>query len=330
MLAPLLQFGLAGLAIVVAGTFLTRAADTIARRTGWGRLLVGGVFLAGATSLPELSVDLSAIRLGLPDLAVGDLFGSCLFNLLILAVLDLSHRSRRRMFSHAAAAHALSATMTMTLYALAGIGLLLGPRLSGIEPAGIGLGSGAVAVAYLLGLRLVFYDQRSALASVAEKSSEGKDTLVKAVGLYLVAGASIFLAAPFLSSAAGDLAVASGLGTTFIGTAAVAFCTSLPEIVTSYAAVRLGAFDLALGNIFGSNAFNMLLLLPLDLAQTGPLLSMVSPLHIFTCLAAILVTAVAVMGQLYHMERRRVIVEPDALLIIVLVTGALSALYWLR
>jgi cation:H+ antiporter len=100
-------------------------------------------------------------------------------------------------------------------------------------------------------------------------------------------------------------------------------------MVTSYAAVRMGAFDLALGSIFGSNSFNMVLLVPLDLVQPGPLLSLVSPAHAFTCLATVLITAVAVMGQLYHLERRRFFVEPDAALIILFVLAALTSLYWL-
>src|SRR5688572_411254 len=85
---PMIELGarflLAALVIAGAGTALARSADRIADRTGYGRLLVGSVLLAVATSLPEMLVDWSAVRLGEVDLAVGDLMGSNLMNLLIL------------------------------------------------------------------------------------------------------------------------------------------------------------------------------------------------------------------------------------------------------
>lgn len=183
MISSVAQFVLAAAVIICAGTFLTRAADKIAEQTGWGRLLVGSLFLAGATSLPELSVDLNAICQGMPNLAVGDLFGSSLFNLLILAVLDLSHRSPRRMFSHTAAAHALSATMTSTLYILAVIGIVFGRQLESPHLGGLGIGTAAILVAYLLGIRLVFYDQQAAFVAEQKKEQARRDraTLGKAV-----------------------------------------------------------------------------------------------------------------------------------------------------
>src|SRR3990172_4349029 len=92
-----LQFLGAALAIVVAGTFLTRYADAIGERTRLCRTLAGMMLLATATSLPELAVDCNLARMGLPNLALGDLLGSSLFNLLILAILDLAHRGPTRM-----------------------------------------------------------------------------------------------------------------------------------------------------------------------------------------------------------------------------------------
>jgi cation:H+ antiporter len=333
MTSAVLQFVLSAAVIVFAGTFLTRAADRIAEQTGWGRLLVGGLFLAGATSLPELTVGISAIRQGMPNLAVGDLIGSSLFNLLILAVLDLSHHSKRRMFSHAAANHAISATMSSTLYLLAAMDILFGARFGSVTFGGLGVGSAGILVAYLLGIRLIFHDQSAALAAAAQKKREARRErrkLVRPLVIYCISALAVMIAAPFLSAAAGHIANISGLGKTFLGTTAVALCTSLPEMVTSYAAVRIGAFDLALGNIFGSNSFNLLLLVPLDWAQPGSLLSMVSTAHAFTCLATVLITAIVVMGQLYQAERRIFFVEPDAMLVIVLVVAALAVIYWLR
>lgn len=140
----------------------------------------------------------------------------------------------------------------------------------------------------------------------------------------------IIVAGPFLAEAAGELAELSGLGTTFVGSTMVALSTSLPELVATVAAVRMGAFDLAIGNVFGSNAFNMALFVPLDLAQSGPLLGLASATHAVTGVWVIIVSSVAVMGQIYNAESRRRIIEPDAMLVGLLVMAAMASLFYLR
>jgi cation:H+ antiporter len=98
----------------------------------------------------------------------------------------------------------------------------------------------------------------------------------------------------------------------------VAIATSLPELVTSFAAVRLGAFDLAVGNLFGSNAFNMAVLFFVDVAyQKGPLLSVVSPMHAMAALWGILLMNIGLMGIIYRAEKRFFLIEPDSFLMIV-------------
>jgi cation:H+ antiporter len=328
----ILQFLGAALAIVVAGTFLTRYADAIGERTGLGRTLAGIVLLATATSLPELAVDCNLARMGLPNLALGDLLGSSLFNLLILAILDLAHRGPTRMLSRTAAAHALSATMSMAMTAVCLVFLLV-PM--GFTFAGVGPGPIVLGVFYVLGLRLVYFDQQF----IAEKKSDSEPehdhadhlpTLNRAAAGYAAATLVILLAAPLLASAAEGLADATGLGGTFIGTTLVALSTSLPELVTTIAAVRVGAYDMAVGNIFGSNAFNMVILLPVDSFYKGSLLTAASPTHAVTAACVILVTSVAVAGLLYRPEKRYWFIEPDALLVIVLVLASLGLVYHLR
>jgi cation:H+ antiporter len=331
MLGVCLQFIIAAAIVVAAGTMLTRYADALADLTKLSRLVIGTILLAAATSLPELSVDLSAVRQGLPDLAVGDLMGSNLYNLLILATLDLSHRSRGRMLTQASASHALSATFSIAMMALAGAAILARPAATF---AGVSLGALTLPTAYLLGVRAVFSDQRMAAQRATSEADvvvpAGTLTLRRAALGFIAATAAILVAAPYLAEAAGRLAELSGLGTTFFGTALVALCTSLPELVATIVAVRIGAFDLAVGNIFGSNAFNMLLLVALDLAYPGSLLADISPTHVLTCLSAIVVTAVAVMGQLYRVEQRIHFLEPDAALVILLVAASLVLVYVAR
>lgn len=325
-----IQFFLAASVIVVAGVFLARATDAIATLTNIGRLFAGSIFLAGATTLPELLVDMSAVRKGMPDLAVGDLMGSSLANLFILAVADLIHRNPQKMFSRAAGQHALSAAMSVNMTVMAGIAIFLGPQLSGYHIGEIGLGPIAIGVAYILGLRLVYYDQKPQPAAEPESKVESRRRdLAKAVSTYVACGLAILVVAPYMAEAAGRIADETGLGKTFIGSTLLAFCTSLPELVSTIAAVRMGAFDLAVGNIFGSNSFNMIVLLPLDLLHEGNLLGSVSRTHILTCLATVFATSVAVMGQLYQVEKRKKFIEPDAFTIMGIVLGALYLLYWI-
>lgn len=334
MIGAVLQFLICGSIIIVAGTVLTRCADALADLTGLGRLLIGSVLLAATTSLPELTVDISAIRMDLPDMAVGDLLGSGLFNLLILAVIDIQHQSRGRLLSRASAAHALSAVVSIALTAVVAAGILLGHRLSNWSILGLDPTILAVAVLYALGVRLIFYDQRVAVQSRPLAPQDvlmpagRKTTLGRAATGFACAAAMILLAGPFLADAAGRIAEFSGLGATFVGSTLVAFSTSLPELVASLTALRMGAFDLAVGNVFGSNAFNMVLLVPLDMAyRKGPLLAAVATSHVLTCLAVIVVSCVAVAGQLYQVERRVRLIEPDAMAVIILILGFLGLLY---
>lgn len=333
MLPVVLQFLLCAAVIVVAGTFLTRYADAIAELTGLGRLVVGSVLLAGATSLPELTVDISAVRMGLPDLAVGDLLGSCLMNLLILALLDLSHHSRGKMLSRQGAAHALSGSVSAGLTAIVALGILTARPFEPYAVLGISPAILILAIAYVLGVRLVYLDQRVSLRTVhdqakAELPHPAQMSLSRTLLSFAACAVVILLAGPYLAESAGDLAERTGLGSTFVGTTLVAFCTSLPELVSMLAALRMGAIDLAIGNAFGSNAFNLALFLPLNLVHGPSLLADISPRHAITCVAAVLATQVAIMGQLYQSESRSKIIEPDAWLVILTVVGALGLIYY--
>lgn len=332
----ILQFVLSALVIIIAGLFLTKFADKISEATGWGRMFVGGLLLAGATSLPELMVDLKAVQLDLPDLAVGDLLGSSLFNLLILAVLDFAYPSafRRTAFSPKFLHHSLAAVLTVILTAIVGIGIASRLETSFL---GVSLFSWAVVVVYLYGLRLIFLEgfdnSVHAVPSEPEQTSPSTSkyrSIITAFSGYIASAFVILLAAPYLVGAADEIAKHTGLGHTFVGTTLVALATSLPELVSTLAAFRMGAPDLALGNIFGSNAFNMVLFVPLDFMYPKVLFSSVSSIHAVTALSVIAATGIAVMGQLYRKKERSRFSEPSSETVVVVIVLFLFLLYWLK
>jgi cation:H+ antiporter len=340
VLIALLKFLTCAGVIIIAGTFLARCADAIADLTGLGRLLIGSILLAAGTSLPELSFGVNAVRQGYPNIAVGDLMGAGLFNLLILAVIDCLHYSKGKMLSRAAAAHALSATVSMALTALAGASILLGQHSAEWVVWGVDPSSLAILGMYLLGVRLIFFDQRvSAAEHAVQEIASGAVapgttttwTIRGAIAGFVAAAAAILVVGPYMADAAGELAELSGLGGTFVGTTLVAISTTLPELVAMLSAVRIGAFDLAVGNVFGSIAFNMVLIVPLDIAyRNGSLMGAVSTNHALTCLATVVVSCVAVAGQLYKVERRKKFLEPDAVMMLVLICGVIWLLYVIR
>jgi cation:H+ antiporter len=334
MTVVILQFVFFAGVIVVAGSVLSRLADEIAEKTGLGRLLIGSVLLASATSLPELTVDIAAVQQGNPNLAMGDLLGSSLMNLLILAVLDLTRHSRGKMFSRAAAGHALGGATSVGLTAIVALALMTERHFDNHEWLGLGPGAWLILLTYIVSVRMIFLDQRIAARVVAEASHQpakaaSAGSLARPVTFFAVAALVILLAGPRLSAAAGELAERSGLAKTFVGTTLVALSTSLPELIACLAAVRLGAVDLAIGNVFGSNAFNMTIVCALDPFQAGSLLAVVSPWHGVTAIAAILATNVTIMGQLYQVESRRWLIEPDAIVVIVIVVSSLWLVYYL-
>ncbi len=331
----LLTFIASALVIIAAGSVLTHFVDDLAEKTGLGRLLLGSILLAGATSLPELVTDISAVRAGYVDLALGDLLGSSLFNLLILAGADLAFHRPGKMFSRSAARHILSGTLSIALTALVAMSILMGPKFSEWAFGRVSIGSWLILGAYLLGVRIVFYDQQFSntenrgLPHPATGDVDRRAIVTSSL-VILACAIAIMFTGPYLADSAAKIAELTGLGGTFIGTTLVALSTSLPELVATIVALRMGAMDLAIGNIFGSNTFNMIIIVPLDFVYDRPLLQAVSPTHAVTALCTIIVTTVAIMGQLYQVESRKKFLEPDAWLVILLILASLAMIYQLK
>lgn len=346
-----LRFVLSAIMVVLAGTQLARSGDIIAARTTLGGVWVGSVFIALATSLPEIVTDLSAVRMGAPDLAVGDLFGSSMANMLILALVSLAP-SGAELFRRATLDHVLYASLAIMLTAIATVGLILRPPVTVL---GIGLTSWCLLVVYAIASRAAFRQSTVAQSATEVVEMSGSmqvgntatandrvtdDTttnnapksamsLQRAVLLFVGAALVIVLAAPQFAKAAEGIAIETGVGITFVGTWLVGLSTSLPELVTSFAAVRLRAYDMAVGNLFGSNAVNMALFALLDLAQPGPpILSIANPAHAVSALVAIVLMTIAAATLVHRSRHGRTVAEPGSLLIILGYVLGIGLVFW--
>ena len=333
-----LAFVASGVVVVFAGTALARYGDAIAEATKIGRVWIGAVLLAGATSLPELATDIAAVRLGAVDLAVGDLFGSSMANMLILAVIDLLP-PRRYVLQHVTLDHALAACLAITLNAFAAVLVLMRYESS---LAWVGPGSLLLFLAYVAGARAVYRHATRAIvtpASHAEDAasvnppSAGSDAppapmpLRRALLGFAIAALVVLASAPIFAWSAKGIAEITGLGNTFVGTWLVGIATSLPELAACIAAVRMGSFDLAVGNLFGSNAFNMAIFLPLDAVEPGSLFAKLDPGHTLSALFAIVLMGLGLAAIVYRAKRRFAMLEPSSLLMLVAYVAAISLLY---
>jgi cation:H+ antiporter len=153
-------------------------------------------------------------------------------------------------------------------------------------------------------------------------------SLSRALIRFTLASLAVLLVAPLFAASAERIALLTGLGSTFVGTWLVGLCTSLPEVVTSAAALRIGAVDLAIGNLFGSNAFNMAIFFAMDLAHPGgSIFSVLDPGHAISALIAVVLMAVGLAAIVLRGEGRVKLLEPGSTLMLLIYLGGLWALY---
>lgn len=324
-------FLLCSLLIFYCGQKLSYYGDRIAELTGLGRAWIGLVLMASVTSLPELFVGISSSAIvQSADLAVGDVLGSCVFNLAILSFLDVLTRPSP-LLGTASKNHILAATLGICLLSMVGVGLHLQYDTELLGWAGII----SVIFVYLISVRLLYMYERQQIEEVVLPKTEPHPTnklaLKKAVLNYVGNAIIVIGAALFLPGFADHIANETGLGTTFIGTLLLAASTSLPEVAVSLAAVRMGAIDLSIGNLLGSNIFNILILSIDDIFYTkGNLLEDASDNNVISVFSVIIMSAIAIIGLTFHSKRKKFFLAADTFVILLIYIFNMIMLYKLR
>jgi len=329
-----LVFALAAGVIGLAGTHMARLADHLADLTGLGQALFGAVLLGASTSLPGILTSVWTAFEGVPDLSVSNAIGGIAAQTVFLVVADMF--CRRANLEHAAASveNLIQAALLMTLLA---IPLLAnsGPDITffAIHPASVILPS-----AYLFGLILV-KRAKAAPLWVAQKTRETQDedcgsteqaspgelmsmwwkfgglVLVVAVAGFSVAQTGIIIA---------ERTAISG---TLVGLLMTAVATSLPELVTSVAAVRRGALTLAVGGIIGGNSFDVLFLAFSDAAyRDGSIYHAMTDQHVFIIALTMMMSGIILLGLLRREKSGFVNIGFESVLVLLLYLGAIAVL----
>jgi cation:H+ antiporter len=308
------EFALCTLAIFFAGTRLAKLGDEIAEKTNLGRNWVGLILLATITSLPELISGVSAVTLNdLPDVAVGGVIGSCLFNVVILAILDLA-AGTKPLAASVHHRHVLTAgfgIIMLTVVALDKIFSTRVPLFGWIDPTSL-----VLLGIYALAMRTIFSMEQRELKQTLDSLPPVSTGLTRTVLLFAFFALVIIVAALFLPDVISRIGEQTGMSQTFLGSSLLAISTSLPEVTVSIAAARIGAFDMAVANVLGSNLFNVAILAVEDIFyQKGSLLTHSSVNHVLSALATVICSAAAALAVTFRAEKKQLPITWDNLAI---------------
>ncbi len=303
-------------AVVFLGTYLARYGDALASLTGWGRLFVGSILVALATSLPEVSNNITAVRIDNPQLALGDVLGSNMINMLTLGMVALLFGGKR--FLQTVAPE--QGYLIMLAALLTGIAVLFAFFKNGVHIWQIGLSSVIVLVVYLIGMWFVYRRRPSGVED--EEQADAGMTLRRAWIMFIIVSIGVIISGVLLAQSVDRIAHVTGVSSGVLGILAVALVTSMPEISATLAAARLGAADLGFAGVYGSCVFNITILAYADIFyRKGVVVNSAATEHY---IAGVIALGLIVWGGLLLWGRKR-LPQPAILAGLVLMLGATVA-----
>lgn len=315
MFQELTGFFICASIIFFAGKKLSFYGDLISEYSGLGKAWIGLIFMSLVTSLPELMVGISSSAIvESADLAVGDILGSCAFNLGILSIMDIFTPKQTPLFSNVSKTQILAASFSIILAVLAGLGLFIDNDILLIPF--VGVSSIAFAMVYFISLKVIYNYQKKFSTPEINIIKKNELSLNQAILRYVLFAFVIIIAALALPHFADKIADHTGLGKSFVATLFLATSTSLPEIAVSYAAIRRGSVDMAVGNLMGSNIFNFFILFIDDIFYSkGYLLKDASDINLLSVFFVIIMTATAIIGFIFPSREKTIFMSWDTLTI---------------
>lgn len=346
--AVLIIFGVAVAITWIAGVFLSDATDGLDDRFHLGSALGGMLLLGFAGTLPEIAITVSAALNDNLDMATGNLLGGIAMQTLILAFLDLTSKRAQPLARLSDAVEPMvEALLVILLVALALTGPLLDAdaTIGPVSPASI-----AIAVFYVIGMMLLSRVRRrkpwEATVSAADRHLDEQRAAVatrpqterkyasaptgRIITVFSVASLATLVAGVLLERTGNTLANRGGINGAIFGATVLAATTALPEVSTGIRAVRIGDIGLAMGDIFGGNAAQMVLFLVADLLAGQPVLRSISTESAWLGLLGIIVSAIYLGGLLFRGEKKYLRMSPASLMVFITYALGVAGLLFLR
>ena len=316
---------LTGAVIVYAGAKLSVYGDKLAEISGLSSSWIGMILLATITSIPELASSITATVVDAPDMGVGNIFGSNMFNMFIIAILDFLQGPGPVLLS-VSATQILPASLGIFLMAIAAGGIFVANSFQGTAALVWGwVFSMLILVGWIIGVYISYRTEQSTVSDEEFMRRPNKKDLRRVIIKFSLAAAVVIIMGIMLIGFAKELAsrefvigsIRITLGNSFVGTIIVALVTSLPEVVVSISAYKIGAVNMAVANLFGSNTFNVVLIPVMEFVSgKESILAMVQPHHIVSAGFAIAMTTIAIMGVVYRSRKSFLYLGLDALAIL--------------
>jgi cation:H+ antiporter len=311
-----ITFLLTSTAIVLAGIKLASFGEALGKRSGIGQGWIGLLFLATITSIPELTTTVTGATIGVPNIALGNALGSNLFNIAIIVVMDIFLIGRGPFLRLVKPYHTASGGIAILLTALVMLGITVAPNAAilGVNPI-----SFIILFTYIAGVFLLYrIEKRDGGEAKVTKKTMG---LRRAIVGFCFSGGVIIVSGVFLIHASKAIAENTALSASFMGAILVAIATSLPELATSIGALKIKAYDMILGNLFGSNMFNILTVFFADVAfRRGPIFAGLKDGATDQLILASLgigITVIATTAIVYRSKHRVLGMGGDAALILI-------------
>ena len=292
--------------------------------------------LGAATSLSGIVTSVTAAAGGSPELAISNALGGVAAQTAFLAVADMSYRNINLEHAAASVANLMQGTLLVTLLAVP-LMALASPdiNLFGIHPASI-----ILIAAYLFGIRLISqaedqptwdpYDTPETKEDDPDESEEEAEqtSLTRLWVSFLALSALLGVAGYVVAQTGVQIAAQTGISETIVGGFLTAIATSLPELVTTIAAVRRGALTLAVGGVIGGNAFDTLFVAFSDFAyRDGSIYHAITDQQVFIVALTILLTGILLLGLLRREKQGIGNIGFESFLTLALYVGAFVLLY---